>query len=234
MAFADRNLVDADDTGAWRARSPQLLTHVLLLQLFDRLPIQVQFPRHIAQRGRATPSPHKEGKAVGIEGIVGQPGNLLLLHGSAPEAPDATYLDLQVHARIATRQVADLSHFVIVEGPGRRATHPTACFFPRRTRHKMRALGSPKTPRTVALGRNPAKRYVSISRRSVGIAQACHVFPHCNTPQTLIQSHFPTSQFDFFTHSIGRRSFVSFRENVRHSLCPDGFRFLLPLGRRSG
>jgi hypothetical protein len=129
-----------------------------------------------------------------------------LLHGSAPEAPDATYLDLQVHARIATRQVADLSHFVIVEGPGRRATHPTACFFPRRTRRKMRALGSPKTPRTDALGQNPANRYVSISRRSVGIAQACHVFPHCNTPQTLTQRHFPTSQFDFFTHSIGRRS----------------------------
>jgi hypothetical protein len=70
----------------------------------------------------------------------------------------------------------------------------------------MRALGSPKTPRTVALGRNPAKRYVSISRRSVRIPQPCHVFPHRNTPQTLIQSHFPASQLAFFTHSIGRRS----------------------------
>lgn len=207
MAFANRNLVEAEDAGAGRAGFAQLLTHVLLLQLFARLPIQVQLPRHSAHGGRATPLPHKAGKAFGIEGIVGQPGELLLLHGATPGTPDAPDLDLQVHARIATRQVADLSHFVIVEGPDRCATHPTACFFPRRPRRTMRAVGPPKTPRTVALGRNPANRYVSISRRSVRITQACHVFSPRNTPQTLIPSHFLPSQFDFFTHSIGRRSF---------------------------
>src|SRR4029453_17859244 len=164
--------------------------------------------------GRATALPHKERKTFGIEGIGGQPRNLLLLHGSAPLTPHATDLALHLHAGIATRQVADLSHLVIVKRPRPCTTHPAACFFPRRTKGKRRALGSPKTPRTVALGRNPANRYVSLSRRSVCMVQPCHVFPPCNTPQTLNQSHFPTSQRASFTHSIGRRSFIKDFKNA--------------------
>ena len=87
MPFADRNLVDPNALGAWGTYPAQLLPHVLLVQLLDRLPVQVQLPRHIAQGGRPTPPPDEKGEAVGIKRVGGQPGRLLLLHGSTARTP---------------------------------------------------------------------------------------------------------------------------------------------------
>lgn len=195
MPLANRNLVDADAFGPRSARSAQLLLHVLFVQLLDRLPVQMQLPGHIAQGSRTTPPPNKEGEAFGIEGVVGQPGRLLLLHRSTATPLHAPDLDLQVDPRVATREVAHPTYLVVVERPRRRATDAAASFFPRRTSHRTRALGSPKTSPTVALERNPGKRYVSTSRRDGRIGKACHVFSRRKTPQCLIQSHFPHPPF---------------------------------------
>ena len=51
VALADRDLVDADRLGSWRARLGQLRPHVLLLQLLDRLPVKLEFLGHVLDRG---------------------------------------------------------------------------------------------------------------------------------------------------------------------------------------
>src|SRR5262249_33706844 len=203
MPLANRNLVDADALGARGARPARLLAHVLLVQLRDRLPIQAQLSGDIAQSGRATPPPDHEGEAFGIEGVGGQPGQLLLLHGPTVRTPHAPDLDLQINPRIATGEVAHSAHLVIVERPHGCPTDPAACFFPRRTSPRMRALGSPKTPRTVALGRKAGKRYVSTSRSGGRMRKACHVFSRRNTPQSLIHSHFPHLHRQFLPTRLG-------------------------------
>src|SRR5262245_60258751 len=173
MAFADGNLVDPNAPGSGRARPAQLLAHVLLVQLLDRLPVQAQFPCDIAQSGRATPPPDKEREAFGIERVGGQPGHLLLLHGPTVRTPHAPDLDLQINPRVATGEVAHSAHLVIVERSHRRPTDPAASFFPRRTSPRRWALGSAKTLRTVVLGRKAGKRYVSTSRSGGRMRKTC-------------------------------------------------------------
>jgi hypothetical protein len=48
-------------------------------------------------------------------------------------------------------------------------------FFPRRSSRKIRALGSPKMPRTVASGRKPGNRKASSSRRGFRIRLSCRI-----------------------------------------------------------
>jgi hypothetical protein len=47
---------------------------------------------------------------------------------------------------------------VVVEGSVNRAAGATQSFFPLRSRRRMRALGSPKIPRTIETGRKPGNR----------------------------------------------------------------------------
>jgi len=139
MPLADRTLVDADALGAGGARPAQLRAHVRLVQLLDGLPVQTQFPCDSAQRGRVTPPPDEEGEAFGLEGVVGQPGQLLLLHGPTVRTPHAPDLDLQRDSGIATGESAHPAHLVVGARPQRRPTDPAACFFPRRTSRRRRA-----------------------------------------------------------------------------------------------
>src|SRR5262244_1305986 len=210
IPLADGNLVDADEQGPRGACPAPLLLHVLLVQLLDRLPVQVQLPGDIAQGGCATPPPDQEGEAFGIEGIGSQPGYALLLYGSTVLTPHTPALDLQIDPRVAAGEVAHPPHLAVVERPRRRAAEAATSFFLCRTSRTMRALGSPKTPRTVALGLKPGKRYVSTSRRGGRIGKACHVFSWGKTPLLLVQSRFPAPQLNFFTHSIGRRPIFRF------------------------
>ena len=76
---------------------------------------------------------------------------------------------------------------VVVEYPVHSAAGAAHRFFPRHWSRRTRAFGSPKTPRTVARGRNPGKRYASASRRNVRIRQSCHIFSEGKTHKTLIQ-----------------------------------------------
>ena len=142
-----------------------MLAHVLHLQRLDRLPIEVQLASHILDRPGPAPPADIEGEAPSVERIVGQPGQLLLLHGQATPAEDTPDFDLQVDARVAAGEISDATGLVVVEGPLAPSAGPTRRFFPRRTRRTIRALGSPKSPRTVGSGRKPGNRYASSRRR---------------------------------------------------------------------
>src|SRR5262249_12643352 len=110
----------------------------------------------------------------GVEGVVGQPGELLLPHGAAAPTVHAPDLELQVHPGVAAREVAHPTGLAVVERPLHPPTGAAGRFFPRRMSRRIRALGSPKMPRTVASGRKPGYRpdcsRVGMWRGGLGLA----------------------------------------------------------------
>jgi len=165
VAFADRDLVDADRLGAGRAGLGQLRSHVLLLESLDRVPVEMQLLGQVLDRGRTAAPAHVVRKALGIERVVGQELQPLALHLAATAALHAPNLELEVDACIAAGQIARPMRAPVVPTRLRSATAAAGRFFERRSRVMTRAFGSPKMPRTVGCGRNPRKAYASHSRR---------------------------------------------------------------------
>ena len=58
VTFADRDLIDADDLRPRGWRAGKLGAHVLLVQLFDRLPVQMKLLGDVLDRRRATAPTH--------------------------------------------------------------------------------------------------------------------------------------------------------------------------------
>ena len=133
------------------------------------------FLGHVFDRHDPAAPSHKEGKPFAVKRIVRKPLQLLLLHLQAPGTIDTAHLDLQVDSIISTRQVAHAAPFAVVPSSLDIATGPANCFFPRRSRQRIRAFGSPKMPYTVDLGRKPGKRYVSHKRRCLRIPKSCQI-----------------------------------------------------------
>src|SRR4030095_2242706 len=190
VPFLDREFIDPNHSWTGQPGSPQLFPHVLLLQFLDRVPVQPQFPGHRLNLGSPTAPAHVPGKAFGVQGIVGQPPQLLLFHLATALAAHPPDLHLQVDPSVPTGEVPYPAHLVIVERAVNAPTGATDGFFPRRWSRRIRTPGSPKTPRTVALGRKPWKRYVSARRRSFRIRESCQIFSRAKSHQSLVQSHF--------------------------------------------
>jgi hypothetical protein len=162
VAFANRDLVDADRLGAGRARLGQLRAHVLLLEDLDRIPVEMEFLGQLLDRGRTAAPAHVMRKALGIEGIVGQEVQPLALHFAATSALDAPNLALEIDTRIAAGQIANATRAPVVPTQVRSTTAAAERFFERRSRVMTRAFGSPKTPRTTGRGRKPGKAGESV------------------------------------------------------------------------
>ena len=165
VPLADRDFVDAYDFRRRRPEPPQLLLHVLHLEGLDRLPVQVRFPGDRLDGSVPAAPPHVEGEPLGEEGTVGQPVELLLFHFAAAPAIHPAEVQHQVDARIPAGQIADPVNLVVVRASMRQPAHTAACFFARRCRRMIRAIGSPKMPTTTGSGRKPGKRYASHRRR---------------------------------------------------------------------
>jgi len=176
VSLADEDLINSYDSRIRRPDPARLLLHVLLVELLDRFPVQMQFPGNISNGRSPATATDEESESLGVERIVGQPRQFFLFHLAATRAPHAPHLDLQVKARVPAGKVAHEAQFVVVEGTVGCAAHSATRFFPRRESRTTRALGSPKMPRTVERGRKPGKRYVSWSLRSGRIHKSCHVF----------------------------------------------------------
>ena len=198
VSLANGNLVHAQQLGPRCPGPAQLLPHVVFVQLLDRPPVQVQLPCDGLERRGAAPAADEEGKALGVKGIVGSPGQFLLFHRAAVVTPHTPPLDFQVDPGIATRQIAHPAPLVVVEGPLPVPTDPTACFFPCRRRRRTRALGSPTMPWTGDRGRKPGNRYVSANRRDGCIVHSCHVFSQRKTQHSLAQRHVPALRQDLY------------------------------------
>jgi len=178
VPLANRDLVDADDLRPRCAGTLELRAHVLLVELLDRVPVEAEFLGDVLdRRGAATPT-HIVGEALRVERIVGQERQPLALHCGTLPAVDSPHLQIDVDAKLTTRQIAHLPARAVVESPMHRCTGAAMRFFARRARKMIRVCGSPKRPRTAAPGRNPGNAYPSTSsrrRRLFGIGKSCQI-----------------------------------------------------------
>ena len=157
VTFADRDLVDADHLRPRRAGALELGLHVLLVQRLDRVPVQLQFRRHVLDRRRPAAPADIVGKALGVERIVRQKVEPLPLHLATTAALDPPHLQFQKYPRVAARQIAHAADLAVVPAHLDATATATSRFFERRLSVITRAFGSPKTPRTVGAGRKPGK-----------------------------------------------------------------------------
>src|SRR6266571_589041 len=165
VALAHRDLVDADHRRRRSSRLGQLGTHVLLVQLLHRMPVELQLLGDVIDRSAAASPADIEGKSLGVERIVRQKLETLALHLAAPAATHASHLELQEDAQAAGREIASAAKLAIIPPGMLLSAGPARRFFERRTSVTMRACGSPNTPRTSSTGRNPGNRYASSNRR---------------------------------------------------------------------
>ena len=165
MALADRDLVDADHHPCRRSSLGQLSAHVLLVELLDRVPVQLQLFCNIADRRAAAAPADIKRKPLSVERIVRQEFQSLALHLAAMPAPDAPHLELQKYAQAAGRKIPNAPKLAIVPSGMLSPAYAATGFFERRTSVTIRACRSPNTPRTCSSGRKPANRYASRNRR---------------------------------------------------------------------
>ena len=194
----------------------QLLAHVLLLQRLHGVPGEPQLLGHVSDRRGPTAPAHVEREPLGVEGIVGQKGEPFLLHRATAPAGHAPDLDLEVDAQIAAGQVADAALPAVVPPALDPAAGPTGRFFDRRVRASTRAGGSPKIPTTVELGRKPAKRYVSQSRRGrggVGMPVSCLILEPSLQPSRPLPERVPAPSAPCF-HPLTSTKSLSCRNNI--------------------
>jgi hypothetical protein len=151
VALAHRDLVDADRSRTRRASSLKLSPHVLHLQRLDRVPVELEFLGDIADRCLPAAATDIERKAFSEVRIVRQKVQPFALHGAAAAACDAPHFEFQKNPKSGARQVANQPHPPVVPpclNPPATIAHR---FFERRSRCTIRTLGSPNTPRAVAL-----------------------------------------------------------------------------------
>ena len=101
VPLPDRDLVDADHLRPWLAGSSELLLHVLLLERLDRVPVQMQFLGDILDRRGSASTSDVEAKALGVERIVCEEVQFLLLHLAATHTIDAADLEIQKYSGVA-------------------------------------------------------------------------------------------------------------------------------------
>jgi hypothetical protein len=155
MALANGDLVNTDGNGSRCSGSPELLLHVLLIELLHRLPVEVCLLGHILDGGGPAASPDEEGEPLRVEGVVRQPVELFAFHSTAVATGNSANLHLEVHAPISAGEITNPAPALVVVGLVPRPTDTAGCFFRRRDRVTTTALGSPKMPQTSGLERKP-------------------------------------------------------------------------------
>jgi hypothetical protein len=155
VPLADGDLVDPDEPWRGAPGPAELFLHVLLVEFLDRMPVQVQFLGDRPDGALAAAPPDVEGEPLGVERVIRQPLQPLALHAATPGAVDPSYREVEVDPPVATGDVADAARPLIVEGARTAPAHPAVRFFRRRRRVMTTAQGSPKRPRTSAIGTNP-------------------------------------------------------------------------------
>src|ERR1019366_428115 len=82
-----------------RTGTLELRAHVLLVQLLDRIPVQMQFLGDVLDRRRAAAPAHVVREALGIERIVGQKLQPLALHRGTLAAANPAHFQIEVNAQ---------------------------------------------------------------------------------------------------------------------------------------
>src|SRR5439155_10834436 len=113
-SLADGDLVDANDGRRGRASQTELLGHVLLVQVLDGLPIEVQLLGDGFDCAIPATLADIEGEPLRIERVVGQPVEVFGLHAATAPTIDPAHSEGQVDAPIATGQVAHMARPMVI------------------------------------------------------------------------------------------------------------------------
>src|SRR5271156_5503149 len=119
---------------------------------FDGMPVEPQFCRHILDRPVAAAPADIISKALGVERIVGQKVEPLALHLAATTTIDPPHLQFEENPRVTARQVTHPTGLAVVPPHVDVTATAAGRFFERRLSRITRAVGAPKTPRTVGFG----------------------------------------------------------------------------------
>ncbi len=114
MALAHRDLVDADHHRRRRSGLCDLGAHILLVQLLDGVPIEIEFSRHVMDRGVATTSAHIDSKTFGVTWVVRQKLQAFALHRPAVAAADPPHLEFEEYAKAAACKIPDHMRSAVV------------------------------------------------------------------------------------------------------------------------
>jgi hypothetical protein len=153
--------------------------------------VEIELFGDILDRGLPAALPDVVGETLGVERVVGEKVELFALHGTATLALNPPHLDFQVHTPVAAGEIANLTRPPVVPTRLRSTTAAAGRFFERRSRVMTRALGSPKTPRTVGRGRKPGKAYASHSRRTRFVEVAMQTYSQFPPPLNMPESQHP-------------------------------------------
>lgn len=129
VSFTDRQLINADDLRMWLGSATQLLAHVLLIQLLDCLPIQMQFLGNIGDRRGSAAFADIQSKALRVERIVRQKVEPFLSHFLASATLDAAQFDLKIHPRVTAGKITNTASLAVVKTRRRTTTQRADSFF---------------------------------------------------------------------------------------------------------
>ena len=208
MTLADRDLVDADGFRSWRAHTGELRPHVLLLQVLDGVPVEMQLLRDVLHRGGATSPADVVGEALGVMRVVGQECQSLASRLATTAASHPPHLEFEIDPGIPVGQIAGATYRAIVPAVVHRAAGTADRFFSRRTSVITRALGSPNTPRSIARGRKPGNRYASarcIGFDDLDIGISCQLSALLESAETQHPRAFQAGRRLKSTHTFPRR-----------------------------
>jgi hypothetical protein len=129
VPFADGDFVDANGLGPRLSSSTFLLPHVVLFQLLDGVPIEFQLLGHGLNRRGAAAAADVVAETLGVEGVVRQKGEFLLLHHLAALAKYPPDFQLEVDPAVTAGKVPYPANLAVVEAAVFFAAGATRRFF---------------------------------------------------------------------------------------------------------
>ena len=116
MSRPNGYFVDADDLRRRLADAVELLLHVLLVEVFDGMPIEVKILGDILNGSSPTITPNTNGKSVGVTRVAGKPLEAFAFHGITHATVDPANGNFEEHTTPARLDIADGFLGLIVKG----------------------------------------------------------------------------------------------------------------------
>ena len=176
MALSDRHFIDADDVRRRMPGTRELFAHVDLVELLDGVPIEMHPSRHIRDRHRATQAADLHCKPQCVFRVVGQKGELFVLH-AAGRAGHAAHVKVEIDFPIAASKIARPSPPFVVTAVANLPTSAALRFFERRSSVMTKAGCSSSSQLSIlARTRKPETWYAS-RKLLIGALSGCFFMP---------------------------------------------------------
>jgi hypothetical protein len=152
VPLSNRDFVDTDDARSRSTSYCKLLSHILLLELFDRMPTKVVFLSYLFDGRVTAPPAYMICEPFRVERIVGYPVKFFLNYLTAFFTLHSTDFQFEEDSSIAAREVSHSPYSAIVPSSVDSLTATANRFFERRVILIIRAPSSHVAMPTARLG----------------------------------------------------------------------------------